>query len=810
MNDTREINGLSDKAQNLLCLKETQSLCFHCLNTILATELISYKEKKFCCHGCVGVFRILEGEDWPEFYKIRDHLNEGKKGEAINQARENPLFNYLDDPCLNEEVVHYEKESKWCYLFLANIHCSACQWLIERASKKFSQIKNIQLDMSSHIAKISLDLEGDFAPIATFFHQIGHTPTGIKDRDNAIEIRKKELRDLGVDLGVALFCAGNIMSLALGGYLGAPEKWESYLRALQGLLFLPSLFFCTSSFFKSSFWAMKNRSLSIDHAVCLTLILGSTLSYTHLFLGTGPIYFDSLSIFIFLLLFSRYALGRVQSDINAQKVSENYWMQESIQCQKKGEGDFKTLGLGQVEKGDTLKLKHQEIVPVEGFLRSPKAYFNEAFQTGESYPILKSNGESIISGSICLGENIFIEAEKSFSKSSLVCLLDELKLDWNKDTHILNSSNKAAMFLMGISFFVASFVFMLLIPQGLEVASSRFLAIIIVACPCALALGNPLIHSAYLHYLMKHGVFVKSGNIIENISLAKNYFLDKTGTLTTGDFEIIEGKPLNQDQVNIIFSLETLCVHPIAKSFCHWLGPFKPKLLSVHQYKEHLGFGVEGWIDSHFYQIQKSNGPSHISLFKDGELINNFVLKDCVKNSVQDFLSWSRLKKIKTFILSGDKTSAVFSTAKDLGISTEHIYSEMTPLEKKKILSKHPNSIMIGDGANDILSLNEALIGISVGGAKNFSLKKADVFIQSGSFEVLLGFLKSSLLAHKAVWTNIGISLLYNFIGLFAAALGYIDPLWAAILMPLSSLCVLFSSLIWQKLLQRSFEGCLT
>lgn len=761
--------------------------CFHCSLPMEKKRAYFSEDKSFCCKGCLFVYRAIKSGGFLKFY---DYRQSGSFAKNIDSSEfiKTVDFSYLDDKDFLDTYLCRENENEVSlYFYFANIHCSACPWILEKVAKSHSQVKGFHFDPNTSIGKLTLSNEFKLSEIAYHFHSIGYRPEIVKNREEALTKKTQEVKNLGIQLGISIFLSGNIMSLALADYLGANGRILKFLENLQGILFLFILLACTSRFFSSAYKAFRQKTFVIDHSIVFAIMFGSMISYYHLFFG-GEIYFDSLAIFLTLVLVSRYLLARSYLSINSSKNIETISLGQKYR-KLNPNGSSEVVWGQNIKKKDHAELKLDQLCSFEGVVISSSAYFNESFQTGESVPILKRKGDRVHSGSICLSENCLVECLETTQDSSLSKKLSDLKINWVNSSKFLTKSNKASAYLLSFVFILGFGSFIYLAQDNIELATNRFLAIIIIACPCALALGNPLIYSKALNLLMKKLIFVKSAEVLERLSSCRNIFFDKTGTLTDDQYVLNFSNEFGQSDRNVFYSLEMFSHHPYAKPIRDELGKNKIENVIIKDFTENVGVGVSGEFQENFYEIKKSKTKNKINFLKNGKIVNELTIDERVNPYAKILVKYLKDKGRNIFILSGDKKNKVVKLAEQIEIKKENLIWEQASIDKEREVLKCADSVMVGDGLNDILSFNRAEVGIAFGGGNKFyNLNKADVFIQNDGPLNLLGLFQLLEQLNMSVIANIALSLCFNFVGISLAFFGYIGPIGAAILMPFSSL----------------------
>ena len=784
--------------------------CEHCKEEIVIPSILKIEDKDhyFCCHGCQTVYEILHDKKLQQYYKFRD---QSEKQSFTPIKTTNNKFNYLDQEDFRNKYVKSNKNSYTLIFYLEGIHCLACLWLIEKIPEFVPHVVASKLNMAKSTAEITITKEGSFATVAKQLETLGYPPHPIMEDEDSTKLSQKEDHSQLIKIAISFFCAGNIMLMSFSVYAGATGAIKEYFDLLSLLLAIPALTYSSTSFYKNAYSSVKNKVLSIDFPIVVAIILGSIFSAEQALTNGTHIYYDSLTTLVFLLLTSRYLLKKMQQKgLSAANVSSFF---STLLATKIGKNGEKTQVLASFLKKDEFVLvKPGETIPTDGIISTGVSQTNNSLISGESLPVNVKKGDHVFSGTINLSHDLEIIVQTIAEKSKLGNILKSVEKGWNKKTQITRFTDTVSRYFVIIVFSIALITFSYFwYSHNLEAAITRALTLIIITCPCALGLTTPLSLTLTLAKFAKLGIIVKDESVIEKITQAKNIIFDKTGTLTYGRFKVVNVINHIKEELadEIIYSLEKKSKHPIAISIREYLfyqAKEAQKTLSeleIQEYTEIIGEGPQGIIDNKKYQVKgikhSESGLTKIGLFIDKNLIKEFHLQDIVKSDAK--VTLNRIKKFipNHFILSGDNESAVKTVEKELGFQAHHCFANQTPEDKVKFIQKHPKSIMIGDGANDAIALSHALTGIAVHGSVDISLRASDVFMANHRLENIEKLIIGSHQTLKIIKRNLIFSLLYNIIGAILAIGGYITPLLAAILMPLSSFTVLISTFLSTK-----------
>lgn len=784
--------------------KESLVFCEHCHDEIKDT-VIKREGHIFCCNGCSAVYSILNDAGLSEFYKIRS--NENFSPSPV--SKESNSFNYMNDVNFLKEFANQDLQEEIVLRFyLEGIHCMACIWLIEKTPEVLDGLLSARLNITDSTAEFKISKDLAPSTLAKMLQSFGYYPHPIALGDSASKFLKNEERSEILKIGVAAAAMGNVMVYAVSNYAGADGLYKDVFNWLCFGLSIPVVFYSALPFYRTSLQAIKLKSMSIDIPISIAVISGFTFSFIGLFTGSDHNYFDSITALVFLILISRYFVKKAtRQGLSNKGLNTIFSNSQVVKIQNQKEIEIHS---NFILPGDIIKVRSEEKIIFDGVLKSQSAQVDNSIISGESKPCRINNGEILWAGSINLADVLEMEVTAIGAKTKLGKIIDSvMSTDFTKN-HIVNSADKLSRFFVwGVTLLTASQFIYLLQTQGVNVAIERALAIIIISCPCALALATPLAYINALDKLKALGIFIKDENVLENINSSKNIFLDKTGTLTKGKFEVISFENLNFrlsdfDIHTIVNTLEKSSIHPIAISLKKFFKQKDISNLDTDKNFENIeiltSLGVACKNDEDYFFFGKLKKADRINsiytqvgLYINDILICRYLIGDEIKESTLELIN--NLKKLgkEIHILSGDNFQTVEHVAKTLGFHNFH--SDLSPEDKSEIISKYHDTVMIGDGLNDILAFKRANVSIAVNGCADLSLRASDVFMTSHSLLNLYKLIQIAKETRSTLIRNFTFSIIYNLVGVTLAVFGHITPLLAALFMPLSSLTVVFSSL---------------
>ena len=731
-------------------------------------------------------------------------------------------FSYLDLPSFRQIYSHQDPQKM--SFFVEGVRCAKCLWRIEEGLREKGLVSRAQVNMSEHVVEVTIPQGGSFQAVAQALKQLGYPPHPIQEPEVLMEKHRQQNRQMLMRLGVAGAASGNIMILAIAVYAGAEGFLAKGFDWLGFLFFLPVLFYSAQTFFVNSWRALLQRRASMDLPIALALGVGATLSFYHLLIGEGAIYFDSMAVLVFLLLSSRYLLYRWQLKYLSPTYLEPFLNVEQVRVWDESQGKSQSLPLKDLQPGQVIVVKPGEKIPADGKLLTEQIYVNSAVLTGESLP------QKVLQEGLCYAGTQVHSGEAKVlvthvgPSSRVGKILRNLERQALDKTPLISMTDRWAQnFTLAVlaigSVFFAFYVFV----DPAE-AVKRVLALALVACPCALVFATPLTQSFSLMRAARRGFFIKRAEALEKLTQIRQVYFDKTGTLTEGQVRLRKTWPSapSPEQAALILALEEISQHPFAQALRReWASKGEQNLggqeVILEELKEVPGRGVQGCTQGDLYELKASSlerleelpqadqGLSWISLWKNGEEVLSLGLGDELRAEAPVVVKGLKARGYQVGILSGDQNEVVQKVADALGLPEGSALGRLGPEDKLQKVAEQPRVLMVGDGINDALAMAKAHVSLAVHGSMETSLHTADIYLSQPGVRPVKDLLRLSRETFHVVRRNFAISATYNVAAGSAALLGWINPLLAAIFMPLASLAVLTSS-FWGTAWLRSWS----
>ena len=729
---------------------------------------------KYCCHACRTLHEI------------------GMKPAQIPLLVA-PAWQGWDDEALAREYNHAASEDRRRFVFdVEGLQCASCVLLLEQLPRWNAKVLNAQVDWGTQRITIEAEAGLTVGVAGSLIQNLGYNSRPVHPHQEGDDENRAGRGDL-LRLGVAGFCAGNLMLFSIPLYAGAAGVYQTVFAYISAVLFLPVLFYSARPLLVNSWNSLRVGHWSTDLPLAIALISTSALSYRNVWAGNDHFYFDSTAGFIFLILLVRHWHRKAMAQaLRGGSLLKRIFSDVVTLATADGE---RAVSVHTIEPGQVLVLPAETVLPCDALLQDDRAAFDTSYVDGESVPRWFQRGQKISAGyRLRSPKAIRLEAVQKFEDGDLVQALKKISATTTKAAPVFRYEKSARRLVL-----IVTGVAALLLAYGLFRGNAdyvqRALALMIVACPCALMIGGPAIYAAALKKAQSRGLIVKSAEVLDRVRECRHLILDKTGTVTTGDLQLVEQHPAQMPDwiPGLILSLEAPSQHPVAFAFRRLYKDLSPNP-EVTDVEEIIGEEVRGHWKGSTYRliaIPETRLGLKIALFREKQLIADFVFED----SLQDFapqLIQVLKPRLQIGLCSGDSHERVLRIAERLGIS--EVVSSCKPNEKRLLVEQTPNALMVGDGFNDAAALQAAHVGLAVGGAVELSLQKASAYALRPGLRPVYDLLQISDQTHRALKRNMALALAYNISAGLLAIAGYINPLAGAVLMPLSSGLILFST----------------
>ncbi|MBK9272562.1 MAG: heavy metal translocating P-type ATPase metal-binding domain-containing protein [Saprospiraceae bacterium] len=788
---------------------QVQTKCYHCGDECL--EVVLFEDKAFCCIGCKTVYGLLSSHELCEYYSLDSHP--GFKTDSFIESR----FKFLDRVDVAARLIHYsDNDNSHVRFLIPRMHCVSCLFLLENLHRFNSNILNSQVDFDKRKVSIIFNHNSiSLREIVELLSKIGYEPylsqDDLKTKDNKLFNRGLTLR-----LGVAGFCFANIMLLSFPEYLGLDISLDSDIAfTFRWLIFglsLPVLLYSAQEFFYNSWIGLKNRYVNIDAPVSVAVLVTFVRSVIDIFSNHGPGFLDSMSGIVFFMLVGRYLQNKTKDSLDFDRdFNSNF----PVSVNKLVNNAEYPVLLSEIKKDDVLQLRNFETIPVDGILVSESVDLDYSFITGESLPRNLKKGELVYQGGRVIHNSVQILALREFNKNSFVEL-------WN--TSFDEEKKMVRSVIHRLSQYFSLIVFSIAITTAIYWSATKpenifnsVTSILIIACPCLLLLASSYTNGFLISLFSKYGFYFKNYTGIERLSECDQIVFDKTGTITSNsEMEVLyEGEPLSDYEKDLLVSVSSRSNHPFSKSIHQYLG--SKKYLELDYFQEYTGLGLLAKCKEDVIKLgsrkfvenqTETNVLTHSEVYiKFNQSIKGkFIIQQKLRDGITDCILKLKVKGIH--ILSGDKEQSVKQLVSSIPRSV-HYKSNCTPKDKldfiKKLQSGGSKVVMLGDGLNDAGALKQADVGVSVlNGNFNFT-PASDAILEGGQLNRFDKMLTLSKFGQKVIKAIFFYSFVYNIIGIFFAVTARLTPLISAVLMPISSLSIIFLSFLFLKVYEYKF-----
>jgi len=783
--------------------------CTHCHLEFNEDVMIKDDDHYFCCNGCQGVYHLLSDEGLDSFY---DKAGNTKLTPPTQQYEDSSNFNA---PAFYDKFVKINSDGfSQVSLIIEGIHCSACVWLNEKALHKMDGVIEANINFTNNKAIIVwADDIVKLSGIIDMIRAIGYNAYPYDASIQEVQANAQR-KDYYLRMAVAIFASMNVMWIAVaqyaGYFTGITQDIKTILNIAEGVLATPVLFYSGWIFFRGAYYGAKNKVVNMD----LLVATGASLTYIYSLYITivedGEAYFDSVSMIITFVLIGKFleVLSKKNAADTLDIIGKNLPSEVNIVQNEK----IVACNLNDVVIGDIIVISSGEKALLDGEVLKGEGSFDESNLTGESDPIYKSVGDTIVSGTVSIDADIHYVASRDFEHSTLSNLVSLLESAINKKPKIEQMANKLSEHfsttILALSFI--TFLSWWLWPHSFEIAFMVGISVIVIACPCALALATPVATLVGLSLGAKKGILFKEAALMETMAKVDVLVLDKTGTITVGKPQVVNEIVYKEFDRNLLYALVKSSNHPIASGIMSYIKDESTQEIMFDHYKQVPASGIQAMyknksiLGGNLKLINsagiESDFISENSLFYfciDGEIVAIYELSDQIKDNAASLVDSLARKNIKIVMLTGDHEKTAKRVALEVGID-KYLY-EQTPENKSEYINKlHQEGktvVMVGDGVNDILALAQADIGIVMGSGSDIAVNVSDVVLLNDSLESLEDAFKISRTTYGLIKQNLGISLVYNAITIPLAMAGYVIPLVAAISMSVSSLLVVGNSM---------------
>lgn len=788
-----------------------KTTCFHCGDECAST-IIQLEEKSFCCFGCKTVYELFSENDLACYYDMETSPGAIPKEIAGK-------YDFLSQQNIIDKLLEFNDDAMQIVtLYIPHIHCSSCIWILENLHKLSAEITASQVNFGKKTVRITYNATTfSLKEVVLLLSKIGYEPyISLEDYSTG---KNKINRTLIYKLGIAGFAFGNVMFLSFPEYFQVNGFWiEQYKTLFRWLMFafsLPVVFYAAQDYFISAYKGLRAKLLNIDVPIALGILVLFVRSSVEIIFDLGTGFFDSLTGLVFFLLLGKFFQQKTYTFLSFERDYKSYF---PIAVTKILKGKETPIQVYDIKKGDRLLIRNEELIPVDGILINGNASIDYSFVTGESETVQKQSGDKVFAGGKQTSGIIEIEAIKSVEQSYLTQLWSNDVFEKNKEesfTTLTNTISKHfTITVLSIAVLATSFWLIVDASKAMNV----FTAVLIIACPCAIALAAPFTFGNLLRILGKLKFYVKNASVLEQLSSINTIIFDKTGTITSNKKSTAnyEGEQLTTDESTLLKSTLRGSNHPLSRTLYDILD--EQNIVTLDHFEEHIGKGMTA---SYHDNNIKVGAAKFVGFQDDSTILNTTVHistnnaykgKYTFYNSYRKGISklFNNLKKnFDLAILSGDNEGERENLKKLLPAKTKLIFNQK-PNDKLEYIDYHQKEgakvLMVGDGLNDAGALAQSDVGIALSENVNVFSPACDAILDASKFDQLDQYINASKTAIKIIKWSFVLSFIYNSIGLYFAITGQLAPVIAAILMPLSSISIVVFTTLCTSILGRKLK----
>lgn len=789
---------------------------------------------EFCCEGCRQVYHIIHSLGLENFYALKERFG----GEETRKAEvSDSKYVHFDQAEFQQEYcLQLPDGTVGIRFYIDAIHCAACIWLLEKMPELVSGLLECSVDFSSRVASVRIDPKfTKLSEVARKFDSIGYKPHPFKG-----EIPKAK-RELLIRLGVAAVAAGNTMMNAIplyeGFFSGIASSYSQYLNWWSLVIAFPAVVYSAYPFYRAAFGGLRSGVLHIDLPISLGILAGYSASVINTLRESNHVYFDSITMLIFLLLLGRL-IQRRGVDRAISSTNLLYALSPTASLQVLPDGSTREVFTGSLAIGDCVRVGAGEAIPADGVVARGISSVNNSILTGESAPLKVTVGDTVFAGSENLSSEIDVEVRFDHQGSRIASVLRQVEEAGRHKPPIVQLTDRLSGYFVAVVLSLATLVALYWsFAEDIWTAFDHTLALLVVACPCALGLSAPVALAVAMRKAAGSGILFRRQDAISRLAQISKVFFDKTGTLTVGAPTVSRlflwrgaaWQDVSEDITSVdahklllALALESASSHPMARAIRRFVSAQLQDVSASYverlvELEELAGQGMRGRLDSGetivlgspSFVSRLSDGRSDDELFEVSQKLGELTLttvflaidgKPELAFGIGDTLREDASAEVQALaglglevgMLSGDVPEVARAVAQAVGI--EQVFAGLSPEEKSSHLGQ--GDLMVGDGINDSLALAKSGVGLCISGGAEAAMKSADIFVAHDDLSLVSRAIIGSRRAMGVIRFNLGVSLLYNACGITLAAVGMIGPLSAAVLMPLSSLSVVLSSVI--------------
>jgi len=776
---------------------KVRTTCYHCGDDC-GSQPITANDKAFCCDGCKTVYEILNENGLCRYYEMDE-----TPGTTIRK-QVGDRFAFLDNAEIQQQLLTFtDGKVATVSFFIPAIHCSSCIWLLEKLPQLQKGVLRSEVNFPKKTATITFKLADlGLRELVEALAGIGYMPE-INQATGKKEKKRQFSKGFYYRLGIAGFCFGNIMLLSIPEYLDTAKSIEASYRQffsyLNLLLALPVFFYCSSEYFTTAYKGLKKGYVSIDVPISLGILTLFGRSAWEIVTAAGPGYMDSLAGLVFFLLIGKWYQGKTYDALSFERDYESYFPIGITRLQATKE---EVVPLSQLQPHDRIKVRNQELIPADAVVVQGEAVVDYSFVTGESDPVEIPKGGQVYAGGRQMGTAIEVVVDKMVDNSYLTELWNRGSLSKQGKQSIQNMSHRVSKYFTIVILLIAlaTAVYWSMVQPSM--VAFTVTAVLIVACPCALALSIPFTFGNTIRVFGQQGLYLKSAEAVEQLSKIDTIVFDKTGTITHARPTSIrwEGEPMTKAEQQAVKAVVQHSTHPLSVAIFNYFDGLD-EIPQVFGFEEVMAKGMKAEVGGRGIAIGSAafvgaeplpQDRTSVFVRFDGMLKGHFAFENGFREGFEQVVE--KLKnRFELHVLSGDgekdrsRLRQYFNDGQPLNF-------RQTPQQKldyiRNLQAGGKTVLMVGDGLNDAGALGSSDVGISISDDVYSFSPACDAILDAKRFHQLERMIRFSNRSVNIVKLSYVLSFLYNVVGLSFAITGLLTPLVCAILMPVSSVSV--------------------
>ncbi|MBN2176015.1 MAG: heavy metal translocating P-type ATPase metal-binding domain-containing protein, partial [Bacteroidales bacterium] len=730
--------------------------CVHC-GEDCGRHPVIWEDMAFCCNGCKTVYQILNEKELKQYYEI-----EKMPGIRLEEEDMGDKFAYLDLDEIRDKLLDFSDGGIGkVTFFVPAIHCASCIWLLENLNTLHPGIIQSSVNFPRKEVYITFKEEElslrKIVELLTSIHYIPEITLDKLDKRPA----SKSNKTLLLKIGITGFVLMNVMMYNFPEYLPGGELLEDNFRRFFGwlslLLSIPVVIYCSNDYYLSAIKSLKHKIISIDLPIALGIVTLFIQSAYDIITNTGIGYLDSLSGLIFFLLIGKWYQGKTYQALSFERDYKSYFPVAVTKVEGKVEI---VLPLKELKAGDKILVRNRELIPADSKIVEGSGNIDYSFVTGESMPVQKNIGEPVFAGGRQVGSSIILEITKNVEQSYLTQL-------WNQENKRGQRESKMKVLIDKVSQYFTLIILTIATAAGIywlihepSLAIFAFTSVLIVACPCALALTVPFTFGSTMRQFGRRGFYLKKTDVIEQLYKVESIVFDKTGTITQSKSIQVEffGEHPNDEQTRKIRSLLRHSTHPLSTAL--FLNLEGDELYNVKNFKEIPSLGITGEVEGTKINIgsakfvkgkeeEEKGLQTRVYVFYDNRVLGYYQIENRYRTGLKDVIT-DLSKDYDLHLLTGDN-EAERANLLPLFAKNQRLHFNQSPNDKlhyiQNLKQQGKHVLMIGDGLNDAGALNESNVGITIADDVYHFSPACDAILDSGKFRLLhryIQFAKSS------------------------------------------------------------------